>query len=411
MSDLFPVRIYESELQVICDETLEYPNIETGGNLYGHVSNGGTPVIWLASRPAGNVYRGDVALELDPQVTNRMQNFIWEQFGVQFLGMWHSHHQIGLYQPSEGDRRRTANFAVKWDRKFYVEILCNLPRGGAAPRVEVAPECNPVIDDAADQEPDEGGDEDTPTRKERRAQAREEKRRARQASQGRFPGPVILTPFAYTDARRLVQADAEISIMPGESPLRAALSTAQLKGDFAEALRPVSGDHAELKYELRTSRAGRFGAQERFADHNPAPEQRPQARGVPTVDRQGVGSEHPRPAVALGPGSPADRNEQVTAVAIPDMQGYLERYVAPLLALHPNFAESAKFTPEGSKTWVVTIASRRRPAQFLLVLGWNGSAPIVVSCAIRLGDGRVTYLTGADRHDLADHFSWGIKQL
>ena len=138
MSNLFPVRIYESELQVICDETVEYPNIETGGNLYGHVSNGGTPVIWLASRPAGNVYRGNVALELDPQVTNRMQNFIWEQYGVQFLGMWHSHHQIGLYQPSEGDRRRTANFAVKWSRKFYVEILCNLPRGEAAARVEIA---------------------------------------------------------------------------------------------------------------------------------------------------------------------------------------------------------------------------------------------------------------------------------
>jgi hypothetical protein len=386
MSDLFPVRVYESEL------------------------NGGTPVIWLASRPAGNVHRGDVALELDPQVTNRMQNFIWEQFGVQFLGMWHSHHQIGLFQPSEGDRRRTANFAVKWDRKFYVEILCNLPRGGAAPHAEVAPVCSPVMDDAADQEPDEGADEDTPTRKERRAQAREEKRRARQASRGRFPGPVILTPFAYTDAPRLVQADAEISIMPGVSPLRAALATAQLTGDFAEALRPASGDHADLKYELRTSRTERLGTQERFTDHAPAPG-RPQTKAVSTEERGPVGSEQPRPVIPLGPGSPADQNAQVTAVAIPDMQGYLERYVAPLLALHPSFAESAKFVPEESKKWVVTIASRRRPAQFLLVLGWNGSAPVVLSCTIRSGDGRATYLTGADRRDLAGHFSWGIRQL
>jgi hypothetical protein len=409
MSDLFPVRIYESELQVICDETLEYPNIETGGNLYGHVSNGGTPVIWLASRPAGNVYRGDVALELDPQVTNRMQNFIWEQFGVQFLGMWHSHHQIGLYQPSEGDRRRTANFAVKWDRKFYVEILCNLPRGGAAPRVDVAPEYNPVINDAADQEADDGADEadeDNLTRRERRAQAREEKRRARQASRGRFPGPVILTPFAYIDAPRLVQADAEISIMPGVSPLRATLATAQLTGDFAEALRPASADHADLKYELRTSR----GAQERFTDYDHAPEQRPQVSGISAEERRPVGSEQPRPAAAPGPGSPADRNAQVTVATIPDMQGYLERYVAPLLARYPSFAESAKFVPEGSKKWVLTIASRRRPRQFLLVLGWNGSVPVVLSCAIRSGD-RTTYLEGTDRRDLTGHFTWGIKQL
>ena len=57
----------------------------------------------------------------------------------------------------------------------------------------------------------------------------------------------------------------------------------------------------------------------------------------------------PRPSIALGPGGPADRDAQVTAVAIPDMRGYLERYVAPLLAAHPSFAESAKFMPEDSK--------------------------------------------------------------
>jgi hypothetical protein len=411
MTDLFPVRIYESELQVICDETLGYPDIETGGNLYGHVSYGGTPVIWLASRPAGNVYRGNVVLELDPHVTNRMQNFIWEQHGLQFLGMWHSHHQIGLYQPSEGDRRRTANFAVKWDRKFYVEILCNLPRGGAAPRVEVAPKCDPVTDETADQEADEGADEGTSTRKERRAQAREEKRRARQASQGRFPGPVILTPFAYTDAPHLVQANAEISVMPGVSPLRAALATAQLAGDFAEALRPVSGDHADLKYELRTSRADHFDTQDRFTDHAPAPEQRPQVTAVPTEERRPAGSEQTSPAIALGPDSPSDRNAQITGVAIPDMQDYLERFVAPLIAAHPSFAESAKFRPDGSKNWVITIASHRRPARFLLVLGWNGSAPVVISSAIRSGDGRATRPTGVDRRDLPGHFSWGIRQL
>ena len=58
-------------------------------------------------------------------------------------------------------------------------------------------------------------------------------------------------------------------------------------------------------------------------------------------------------------------------MAIPDMQGYLERYVAPLLAVHPSFAESAKFMPEGSKKWVVAIASRRRPASFCW--SWAGT--------------------------------------
>ena len=74
--------------------------------------------------------------------------------------------------------------------------------------------------------------------------------------------------------------------MPGAVPLRAALATAQLTGDFAEALRPVSGDDADLKYELRASRADRFGTQERFTDHDPAPERRPQVREVRTEERR-----------------------------------------------------------------------------------------------------------------------------
>jgi hypothetical protein len=38
MSDVYPVRIFESELRVICDETMDFADIETGGNLFCHGS-------------------------------------------------------------------------------------------------------------------------------------------------------------------------------------------------------------------------------------------------------------------------------------------------------------------------------------------------------------------------------------
>ena len=379
MSGMHAVRIFESELHVIADETLDYPSIETGGNLYGLLSHGRTPVIWLATRPAGNVHRRSTSLELDPQVHNLIMEFAWEQYGVQSLGMWHSHHQIGLFEPSEGDRRRTANFAAKWDQDSYVEILCNLPRTGAAEADEP--------DDDGEDGPREGGSEDgSLSRKERKALARKEKPRASQASHGRHPGPVLVAPFMYTDAPRLVRADAQIEVLPGVSPLRTALAGASLPGELVGALRAADGSPDHLRYELHGSLAdgGRGQPQARRPDG---------LRQLPAADPQGPS------------------HEPVTPKPIPDMERYLECYVVPLLAAHPDYAQAARLVPEGSKKIVLTISSQRSPAEFLLVLGWDGAAPVTLSCAITSGYGQTLMPTHLNYHDLRSNFTWGIQNL
>ncbi|WP_406440443.1 hypothetical protein OHB00_33820 [Streptomyces sp. NBC_00631] len=191
MTDNRLVRIYESELDVIFDETQSHSDIETGGSLFGLFSHGGDPTVQLATRPTERAVRNLHSLELDPQVTFEMETLLWERFGTQCVGMWHSHHSIGLYEPSSGDRERTRRYGLKFQRPQYVEVIANLTGEG---RTKVL----------------------------------------------RKPAPkVLLTPFFYLDSRILSRSNTEFQVLPGESPLRQALKDITRNADLHETLRPA----------------------------------------------------------------------------------------------------------------------------------------------------------------------------
>jgi hypothetical protein len=44
-------------------------------------------------------------------------------FAIEFLGLWHSHHQLALHELSSGDMRRTVNYCARADLNKYTEIL------------------------------------------------------------------------------------------------------------------------------------------------------------------------------------------------------------------------------------------------------------------------------------------------
>ena len=422
MTEGYRVRIFESELRVICDETLDFPNIETGGNLYGLLSHGGSPVVSLATRPAGRIHRGATSLELDHKVQQAIEESVWARYGIQFLGMWHSHHHIGLYEPSEGDRRRTANYAVKAHRKFYIEILCNLPRGGDARQVHVtsAPRDESTSGDA------ETGQEQEESRKSRRAKAREENRRAREFDHGveqpghksgyeRSSGPVRVAPFVYVDATCLEQADADFVVLPGTSPARAAVMAADLAGVLADAFRPVSGDsRGDIRYELRTASARRSGgyrdqsvaSQSSDAGQQPGGAHQTVVHGSPDV-HTAVSAR--QPAEAHAPAGARQVPADVTTAAIPDMPRYVHDHVEPLLRTSPEYYSTLE--PLSEKKLLLRVRGRYGQAELLLVLGWDGAAPVVLSCAVVSGDKSVSYPEGLDRCDMRGHFRWGIERL
>jgi hypothetical protein len=343
MTDLYRVRVYESELRVIGDETLRFPRIETGGNLFGSLTHGGTPVVWLATRPGGKFSRRETSVELDHRLHRDIEAMAWRQFGIQSLGMWHSHHQIGLYEPSEGDRRRTANFAAKAERKFYVELLCNLP--GAE-------------------------------------------------------GPVIITPFVYLDAPRLERADAEITVLPGISPLRAALEGVRQRGALGDALRPATAA-VDIRLELRSSGA------ERSAEPAEAPAEK--CEPAAAASQHAPGSVQQKLQVLLH--GKKDREETRSQPArIADPARYAELYVSPLIEAVPD-CESTLEVLDDKRLALRVWNERHGGNEFLLIFGWDGAAPVILSCAILHRGVASQYPESMPPSDIGSHFSWGIMQI
>ena len=122
--------IYASELEVIERHVADSPRIETGGELAGLWTHDGSPVVLFAGFPGPKAQRTETFFEQDLDHHLDLQRRLWEQYRVQILGLWHSHHQLGLRELSSGDARRTSNYAQRHGRAKYCEILATLERTG-----------------------------------------------------------------------------------------------------------------------------------------------------------------------------------------------------------------------------------------------------------------------------------------
>jgi len=95
--------IFESELRVIALEASSRTD-ETGGDLFGLWSAGGRPVAFLAVGPGPNAVHERAHFGQDVSFLSSVAEVLQDECGLQYLGDWHSHHQLGLYEPSLGDR-------------------------------------------------------------------------------------------------------------------------------------------------------------------------------------------------------------------------------------------------------------------------------------------------------------------
>lgn len=104
--------IYQSELEYISRCILDYPDIETGGDLFGFWTYSGFPVIQYVIGPGPNTYRASTFFKQDKEFLIENGKYLNEKHGLQHLGNWHSHHQLGLSQPSGHDSNTMAK-AIK----------------------------------------------------------------------------------------------------------------------------------------------------------------------------------------------------------------------------------------------------------------------------------------------------------
>ena len=95
--------IYKSEFDYISRCILDYTNIETGGQLFGYWTAEGIPVVLYAIGPGPRANHQVAFFNQDIDYLIRVGRPIVEYFGLQHIGEWHSHHQLGLAQPSSHD--------------------------------------------------------------------------------------------------------------------------------------------------------------------------------------------------------------------------------------------------------------------------------------------------------------------
>lgn len=115
--------IFESELRAMCFQASRFPNSETGGDLYGTWTFGNKPIVFLATGPGPNAFADTTRFFQDNEYIMENERILFENFGIQYLGDWHSHHILNLHNPSSGDQRRIKNLMVKSKRNNMLEII------------------------------------------------------------------------------------------------------------------------------------------------------------------------------------------------------------------------------------------------------------------------------------------------
>ena len=95
--------IYRSEFDYVSRCILDYKNIETGGQLFGFWTSTGIPVVLYAIGPGNRANHQDTFFNQDVSYLLDVGNFVLEKYGLQHIGEWHSHHQLGLAYPSGHD--------------------------------------------------------------------------------------------------------------------------------------------------------------------------------------------------------------------------------------------------------------------------------------------------------------------
>ena len=100
----YTVHIYESEAKRISKWTLRYPNIETGGDLFGLWLNANEIVIQAVLGPGQNCRRTATSFFQDEQYLSEVGESLTQEQGLCNIGSWHSHHTMNLPDPSRGDK-------------------------------------------------------------------------------------------------------------------------------------------------------------------------------------------------------------------------------------------------------------------------------------------------------------------
>lgn len=122
----FKTLIYQEELDHIAGWVEEYPNLETGGDLFGFWTHSGFPVIQFVLGPGKTSRHNPASFYQDREHLIKAGEILRKKHGLQHIGEWHSHHQMGLAQPSGGDEQTVFNALRQYNFPKFLLCIANL---------------------------------------------------------------------------------------------------------------------------------------------------------------------------------------------------------------------------------------------------------------------------------------------
>ncbi len=110
------------EIDVLSRYILDFPHFETGGQLFGYWTYDEKPVVLFVLGPGKNAGHYKTFFMQDLLYLKECATLLKQKYGLDHIGEWHSHHQLGLARPSGHDANNiTTNMRKLGYKKF---LLC-----------------------------------------------------------------------------------------------------------------------------------------------------------------------------------------------------------------------------------------------------------------------------------------------
>lgn len=117
------VHIWMSELMWMCRNAYAWATKETGGWLYGWWTHRGDPVVAFVVPPGPNARHETANFTQDFEHQTLCDRFLFKHYGLVNVGREHSHHGLGLSEPSGFDVSSAGLIADKNDIARYLDLI------------------------------------------------------------------------------------------------------------------------------------------------------------------------------------------------------------------------------------------------------------------------------------------------
>ena len=128
-----PLKVYmfQEDLDVVSKLVRDYPDVETGGDLFGLWTSEGDAMIHIVLGPGKYCSRTNVSFNQDIPYLQKNGELLTQDYMLCHIGEWHSHHQLRLFKPSEGDSTTVIGNYPRGVQGFIL-IIANIVEHGRA---------------------------------------------------------------------------------------------------------------------------------------------------------------------------------------------------------------------------------------------------------------------------------------